>query len=491
MEQQKTVAMPEWPAAVLVFVTSGAVLVLEVLGVRLLAPFVGASLDTYTAIIGTALAGISFGTWLGGKAADRFPPRSLLGPLIVFGGASVLFAIPAVQLLAPETTSSATGRVILMAFGALFVPAAVLSAVSPTVVKLQLADLRTTGSVVGRLSALATVGAIVGTFLTGFVLVGAFRISSIIVVMGASLIAAGLVIALWIAGSSRSARRSTAVAAVALTILAVPPAITLSDVCDAETRYYCIRVIEDSSSESGRFLYLDNLAHSYVDLENPEHLEFWYISVMGEVIDSVRPAGQPIDMLAVGGGAFTLPRYVEATRPGSDITVFEIDPALVEFNRDSLALGEISGLQVRTGDARTQITGVSDASQDIVVGDAFGQESVPWHLATQEFFIDVNRVLTVDGYFAMNVIDGGELNLLRAQLATAKSVFDEVALVRENPVSTRLDNFVVIAGNRPLTSPAILENNTVLTGAALDDFIGPDALVLTDDFAPADQLLAG
>src|SRR5262245_21287588 len=73
-------AMPSFAAAAIVFGTSAAVLVLEILAGRLLAPHVGVTLETYTGIIGTVLAGIALGTWLGGRLADATDPRRLPGP---------------------------------------------------------------------------------------------------------------------------------------------------------------------------------------------------------------------------------------------------------------------------------------------------------------------------------------------------------------------------------------------------------------------------
>src|SRR5918999_3056529 len=138
--------MPRVAAGLLVFLTSAAVLVLEILAGRLLAPYVGVSLETYTGIIGTVLAGISLGTWLGGRAADRIDPRKTLGPLLILGGALALFTIPAIRLFGGASLGSGPVEIVTLALVGFFGPATVLSAVSPTVVKLQLADLDETGS---------------------------------------------------------------------------------------------------------------------------------------------------------------------------------------------------------------------------------------------------------------------------------------------------------------------------------------------------------
>ncbi len=155
------------------FGASAAVLVLEILAARLLAPYVGVTLETYTAIIGVVLAGIACGSWAGGRLADRATPRRLLGPELIAGGLLAMATLPVVRLLGEAGEDGGTADLALLGLLGFFPPAAVLSAVVPTVVKLQLGDLGETGAVVGRLSALSTLGALFGTFATGFVLVAA------------------------------------------------------------------------------------------------------------------------------------------------------------------------------------------------------------------------------------------------------------------------------------------------------------------------------
>ena len=148
--------MPAFLAALLVFVCSAAVLMLEILAGRLLAPYVGVSLNTYTAIIGTVLAAIALGAWAGGKLADRVDPRRLLGPFIVLGGVARSRTVPMINAFGPEGPE--TGGVVPTVFLAMtgfFLPAAVLSAVHPMVTKLRLRDLHETGGVVGSLSGIA------------------------------------------------------------------------------------------------------------------------------------------------------------------------------------------------------------------------------------------------------------------------------------------------------------------------------------------------
>ncbi len=192
----------------------------------------------------------------------------------------------------------------------------------------------------------------------------------------------------------------------------------------------------------------------------------------------------------VGGGALTVPTWVQTTRPGSDQTVFEIDGELIELVVDEFdrSTGPGTGLDVIAGDARQSLRDVPDDSIDVVVGDAFGSRAVPWHLATQEFVTDVERVLRPGGIYALNVIDGARLAFLRAETATIASVFPHVAVVlSEGAAEGRLGNSVIVASDRAFDAGRLDPDG----GRLVDDvnaFID-GATVLTDDFAPVDQLL--
>jgi MFS family permease len=487
--------MPALLAGALVFGTSAAVLVLEIIAGRLLAPHVGVTLETYTGIIGTVLAGIALGTWLGGRAADQTDPRRLPGPLLIVGGALALLTIPLIEGLAGLRLRADPAGIVLYAAVAVLPPAAVLSAVSPAVVKLQLRDLGETGSVVGRLSALGTAGAIVGTFLTGFVLVAAVPSRPIVLALGIGLIVAGVAVALTV-GRQRGVLLP--VAAAGALVLGTGMTLAAPEPCERESAYFCVRVEPDPDRATGRSLYLDTLRHGYVDLADPTWLEVGYIRSFGDVIDALPPAGGPIAALHLGGGAFTMPRYILATRPGSENLVLELDPLVVQTAREELGLETGSGLEVQVGDARLGVAGAADDRYDLVIGDAFGGLAVPWHLATRELLEEVRRVLTPEGVLVMNVIDHPPLAFARAELATLREVFPHVAVLA--PASRIAGetggNVVLLASDAPLPAEAIRaaaarrgdDVELVVEPAAIDAFIG-DAIVLTDDFAPVDQLL--
>jgi spermidine synthase len=486
--------MPFPLAAAVVLLTSAAVLVLEVLVSRLVAPYVGLTLETYTAAIGVALAAIAAGAALGGRLADAVDPRRWIGPATAVGGALLLAARPTVFALGDGFRGTGPmGTVVLVTLAA--APSIlVLSLVTPGVIKLRLHDLAVTGQTVGRLSAIGTLGALAGTFLTGYVLLAALPTSTLLLLTGALLVFGGLALAVVLPRGERMPARQLA-GLVVVSALAAAWVAVADGPCQVETRYYCASVEVDGQNPTGRVLVLDGLRHSYVDLDDPAHLEFGYTQRFGDVL-AAQPPG-PLDVLHLGAGGFSVPRHLAAVRAGSRSTVLEVDPQIPEIGREQLALDGVPDLTVRVGDARTAITDEPDAAYDVVVGDAFGSLAVPWHLATEEMVREVRRVLRPGGTYTANVIDFPPLDFVRAETATVRAVFAHVALLAP-PAALAGDvggNFVLVASDDPLPVDRLRElgarhpsDTGVLDPAATREFAG-DARVLTDDRAPVDQLL--
>jgi MFS family permease len=474
-------------AAGLVFIASAAVLVVEILGIRLLAPYVGLTLEATTAIIGTVLAGIAAGAALGGWAADRLDPRALLPVMLATGGALTIATVPIVRLLGSALRGGGEAAALLIALNALFAPAAALSTVTPAVAKLQLRDLGATGSVIGRLSAWATTGALAGTFGAGFVIVP--LLATDVAVFGLGAVLLGIALALN-RGQAPWSRQTVALVAGAVSLGAA--AVAVGAPCDAETEYHCARIVTDPHRPSGRTLMLEDLEHSYVDLDDPRRLEFAYARWIGDAIDGMAPRGAPLDAVFLGGAGFTLPRYLRATRPESRSRVLEVDRALVDLARERLGLRTGRDIRVRIGDARVTLADEPTASADLLVGDAFGARAVPWHLTTIEFAREIRRVLRPDGLYALNVIDQPPLDLVRAEAATLLDVFADVALVaRETQGAPAGGNVVLLASETGLPTAV---RSTARGARALDRRavarFARGAAVMRDLDAPADQLIS-
>lgn len=461
-------------AGAVVFGASAAVLVVEIAALRLVAPYLGLTLETSTLVVGIALAAIATGARVGGRLADTMPPRRTLGPLLAVSGVAVA-AMPFVVRGAAEA-AGALGA-LLGAIAAIFVPGSLLSAVTPMVTKLRLTDLAETGTVVGRLSSVGTLGAIAGTVLTGFVFLTALPVRAVLVGVGVLLVVAAVPVEVRVRGI-RSALLPV--------VLLVPAALGAAfgpGQCDAETVYHCANVRSDPQRPAGRVLVLDRLRHSYVDLNDPTHLEFEYIRALASVSDTAFPAERPLTAYHLGGGGLTFPRYLAAVRPGTTSLVSEIDRGVVEIDAGRLGLVAGRELEVRVEDARLGLGRLAAGSRDLVVGDAFGGVSVPWHLTTSEALTEVRRVLRPGGVYAANLIDFGPLAFARAEVATMRAVFGHVALAAETVTLQgglgAGGNLVAIAADAPLDLAALRASLAerdlawgVVEGAELDAWMG-------------------
>ena len=489
--------LPPLVAALLTFIATASVLVLEIAAGRLLAPYVGVSLTTYTGIIGAILAGIALGAWIGGKAADMVGPLPLLGPAFILGGLSAIAAVPIVGVIGGIGVGEGLFGIVILATTAFVVPAAILSATAPMLVRGTLTDLATSGSIVGRLSAVGTVGAITGTFLTGFVLLGLFPTRVLIVAIGAGLAVIGIVLTLWL----RQGGRGPVAIALGAVLLTGGLAVAQPSPCDTESAYYCIAIRRDAADPDIRVLVLDRLTHAAVDLRDPTDLEFGYVRRFADATAPLRAGlGASPDVLHIGGGGFTFPRYIEAMHPEARQTVLELDPRIYEIAQSELGYVPSDRIDVRLGDARQSIRALPSDAFDIVVGDAFGGLAVPWHLTTAEFLDEVARVLRPGGMYVANLIDYPPLRFVRAEAATLATRFADVAVIanRRTIEGDGGGNLVLVASDTSLDRAGVEaaiatwgEGDTTGILSAPDDvgsFIGP-SVALTDDFAPVDQLL--
>lgn len=210
-------------------------------------------------------------------------------------------------------------------------------------------------------------------------------------------------------------------------------------------------LVGDPDRPQGWTLLVDGTAQSHVDLDDPTHLEFEYVRRLGHVVDLLAPAMTPLRALHLGGGAWTLARYVAATRPGSAQQVVELDGELAELIGSRLPADD-TGIDIVVGDARAALTRAVAGAADLVVLDVFAGARTPAHVTSVEFLRLVSAALAEDGVYAANVADGDVLAFARTQVAAAREVFAHVTVVVAADVlhGRRFGNLVLVAADRPL-----------------------------------------
>ena len=356
---------------------------------------------------------------------------------------------------------------------------------------------------VGRIYAVSTAGAILGVFITGFVLIE--RLGSRETVLYVAILT--LVVAL-LAGRLWKIPLKL-VAALVLVAGIGGFAFTqhpLETSCTTESNYFCIRVslkeLDDGSEV--RVLALDRLVHSYAKPPEPTYLHYGYQHVFATVVEAYTEDRPDFNSLFIGGGGYELPRYLDAVYPDALVEVIEIDPAVTVTAKDYLGLARAPEIITYNEDARMALPRLPDNYYDVVVGDAFNDLSVPYHLTTHEFNQEVKRVLRDDGVYTINLVDAPDPGrFLRAFMHTLRSSFNYVGVV---PVAVDLTfddrtTSVIVASDRPIQQSDLDAAHERLEHVAVQGYLvspgeletwmnSRETVLLTDNYAPVDNYLA-
>ncbi len=488
---------------IIVFIASTCGLVIEIVAARILAPSIGVSLYTWTSIIGVVLAGISAGNYIGGRLADRFPSPTTLGFILLASGIFTLSVLPLVEPVSEALhTLPLVQRIVLVTATLFFLPSLILGMVTPVAIKLRLRDLSSTGNVVGKIYALSTAGSIFGTFITGFVLIQWIGTRVIILCVAIMLLFLALIFGnLW--------RAKVPAIACLVGFLCISGLTVANRALDSgalrESNYFSIRV--DDAVQNGhhvKVLSLDALVHSYVDLEDPTFLMYNCEKIFAEIATYMVQGNPNPRILFIGGGGYTMSRYIEKTYPGSILEVIEIDPEVTRVAFDYLGLPRDTGITTYNEDARTAVLKLPEHQYDLIIGDAFNDLSVPYHLTTHEFNEQIRLLLKDNGLYAVNVVD--KLNSGRFLIAfvnTLQLTFPYVYVICDSPKweDDSISPHVVVGSFQPLSSAALSQANAQAGKLSLVSHILPEDtlisllnvrrnILLTDDYAPVDNLMA-
>ncbi len=490
--------------AIVVFIASFCTMVIELVAGRIMAPYVGVSLYTWTSIIGVVLAGISIGAYAGGILADRFPSPKTLGWLLFFSGAGALSISPLTEAWGRfEIQTSLMLRILIITTVIFFFPSFILGMISPVVVRLSLDRLDRSGNTVGRIYAFSTLGSILGTFATGFFLISWMGTRNILLLMGAILIVSSPFF------GGAFLKRKIVLFLFPLLFLflwsihgqAFKKSHAVNSYFFEETDYFTVELKKmEEDDRTLEVIVLDNLIHSYVDLKDPLHLQYGYERVYGELTAWKAPAKPNFQALLIGGGGYTFPRYLATKYPRSGIDVIEIDPRITAIAHRHLGLSPRSRIRSFNQDARWFLMNLPKRQvYDFVFGDAFNDLTVPYHLTTKEFSELIRELLKPDGLYIVNIIDNFPRGLFwPSYVRTLQEVFGHrnVSLVADHDFSTMgVSTMVVVAG--PAEHPwEIFARETkgycfVLKPENLNRMLeNRFSVVLTDDYAPVDNLLA-
>jgi spermidine synthase len=483
-----------------VFTSGFAVMALELLGSRLVTPIFGSSIWTWGSLIGVVLSGLAAGYRFGGWMADRSPtPRKF--SMVVFAGGILVLLVP---FIAPYALSLSQYAGLGDEYGPLLgtalillLPTFVLGMTSPYAIKLASQTLSSVGNVSGNLYSLSTVGSIAGTFGTVFILVPLLDVRVIILALGLAVIGVSLL------GLPRSS------APFALLVLLVvsssltqsAPQVALhngSAIYEKQTPYSTLDVVDVGSL---RTLFLNGIPQSSMDLNHPDQLVYQY-TVYFNLGMQVNPNATQV--LFVGGGGFSGPKFFLSTYPHVHVDVAEVDPDVIDTAMKYFEVSPNPRLTIFNEDGRVYLSETSKA-YDIIVLDAYAKTYVPFHLLTYEFIKVVASHLSPNGMVISNLIgslNGPTSNLVRAEYRTATKVLNNSAVFETIFSSSSVQNLLLVftPSPTPLASsvarPDVSNGRTSVApseGYSQHLYRGTlkldDVPLLTDGYAPVESLI--
>lgn len=445
----------------LVLVSGAVTMSLEFAASRLIIPIFGSSIYTWGSLIGVILAGLSLGYHIGGRLADKKDPSLTKFCSIIFSSGLYIVFIPIISpallsytysslvATAPANTNEAQYAPLIATFMLLIIPSLLLGIVSPYAIKLATTTLARLGNIAGNLYSVATIGSIIGTFLTVFVLIPSFEINYIIFGLGLTLIILASTIGL---GRLPKILAGSVVLLLFLsnTFLVVNPVpyYTGNLIYQKETPYAHLDVAD--SLDNQRTLFLDGNLHSIMNKQNPsELLSYTRYFPIGFLFN---PSAKHI--LFVGGGGFSGPKYFLATYPNVTVDVVEIDPVVIDVAHKYFNVTTSHRMNIYNDDARDFLSKTSSQKYDIIVLDAFSKNYVPFHLMTLQYYqLLYNKLTTPNGVIVSNQggsLDGDTSNLYRAAYKTMSQVFPSVYAFPINTFSPHaVQNIILVATKSP------------------------------------------
>jgi spermidine synthase/MFS family permease len=466
-------------AYLIVFLSSFGGMTLELTASRVLAQNLGVSLFTWTGIIGVMLAGTALGNLTGGWIADRsnklgssHNPRYVLAGSLLFAAGGIVFQFVPLALITRYgffASYDPISQVLCWTFCLFFVPMFALGTISPQVIRLAVPDVGHVGQVAGRVYAWSTTGAIVGTFLTGYLFLSSIGWSMTILSVSLVLAVTSLVVAnVW--------NYNPLLYTFSIVLGGVTGGVILTHranndqgrIEQLETNYYTIKTIEDRDENlipTGRmYLYLDRLLHSIADTNDPIFLYYKHEQIQVEFLRAARYDNPNPRVLVIGGGGYTFPRYSMEMVPETRMDVVEIDPGVTLMAKKNLGLKDYPGLTIHHMDGRQFVAEkVQPGTYDLVVLDAVNDFSVPSHLLTKEFNDAVKTALKPDGVYLLTVIDSVRYGKLwKAAMHTLQQSYpsENVALLTpDHGYSADRQVYVIYASNRAVNLQELQDRN--------------------------------
>ncbi len=470
--------------------TSGFVLmVFEIVGSRVVAPFLGSSLVVWTSIIGVILGFMSFGYWYGGKTADKFPTIERLATVLVYTSAAILILNLGKNYVLKMVSDLPLGLVIksLLSCTILFsVPSFFLAFVTPFAIRLNIVGVTNSGETAGTVYALSTAGSIIGTFLSGFVMISLFGTNQILWTLSCIL----FILAGFIAWPTL---KNYLFWIILLFIGNLYYSLSDSEYLDIDTDYSRVFVWDETDLKpNSKFMSINGHINSGMYIDNPNTLVYKYTEYY-DLIDFFNPTWKSVVMF--GGGAYSYPKHFQETFKERNLDVVEIDPRQTEIAVNHFSFVKSPSTKIFHEDARYFLSQCQNKYDGVLYDVLTSDLTVPFHLTTMECFEAVSEILNDNGVFILNII--GDLNgrgsmFIKSEIKTLQHVFPQVHVFdvkgKDNKGPT---NYIIVALKSSKGVNFITENDRFnkLLMSKLDLAVNNQGLLLTDNYAPANYLI--
>lgn len=483
--------MKKYRLEIIVFLSGAIEMGLELLASRILSPYVGSSNVVWTSIIGIILASMSLGYWYGGRKAEENIGQDKLAEILLeatfFTSLIPLFETLFVKRIAGLSNNLILSA-ILCAIIVFSIPSFLLAMISPIAVKIKTEKTSDVGASSGGISALSTLGSIIGTFFMGFILIPNIGVSNINI--GITLI---LTVMSIIIRENRDKRYFYLVMfIVSLSVICIIVGKNIfkksnpNIILDTDSQYSRIWVTNVKNQKGNyKTLQVDMGLESYLDTNSnemgAEYLKFY------DLFDYYNKNAK--NTLLIGGAAYTYPIHYLNKYSDKNIDVVEIDDKMTKIAEEEFGLNlNDDRIKVYSQDGRSFFN-YSKNKYDTILIDAFKGLNAPFELTTYEALENAKTLLNDDGLVITNIIsgiEGNEADFLKYEYATYKAVFDDVKVFKVKKIRTpeETQNLILVGikGNLNIDDERKNEYSYLLDRELTG--IESDKKIVTDDFAP-------
>lgn len=490
--------MKKYLLEITVFISGAVVMVFELVGSRLIAPYLGTSIYVWTALIGVILASMSLGYFIGGKLADKSATYANLGWIIFFAGIGVVFPAFIKTTVLELFLGVWTQLDVAALFSAIVlfsVPSFLLGIVSPYAVRLKMKDISLSGQTVGNLYALSTAGSIAGTFLAGFVIIPLMGVTKIIFLLSAVLVLLSLFLLsdkFW----SRLLVLFLLVSSIFATSWLEKRQYEQTGRISFSTPYNEVAIFKGVDAATGRptlSLSTDRFGRQSTMFTDGLDLSYGY-GRFYRLIEHFNPGFQ--DTLMIGGAAYIYPQHYLRKYPESTMDVVEIDPKLTDLARKYFSLKDDPRLQIIHEDGRVFLN-QNEKKYDVVLMDAFNSISIPPQLASKEAVERVYNSLDDDGIVLVNIIsaaEGKRSAFLKAEYMAYQAVFPQVLVFTVNlPDQPATAQNLMLVALKSAVKPEMFSVDPEINSFLKNVYAGviePSDSMITDDYAPVDHYMS-